>query len=152
MKSNILESKKKLNQDLVNSLCESYRISFGPCPLLQTRQRQNLIPRQCLSFILKNKFNTTYKQVGRYLGIDHSTVIHAEKQVKNRMSILDKEFVTTVNNWAVIFEKVMPDDVRTMWSTQDRIIAVLETTLLNTDSSISVLEAVLEKYREDVVK
>jgi len=68
------------------------------------------------------------------------------------MSILDKEFVTTVNNWAVIFEKVMPDDVRTMWSTQDRIIAVLETTLLNTDSSISVLEAVLEKYREDVVK
>ena len=68
------------------------------------------------------------------------------------MSILDKEFVTTVNNWAVIFEKVMPDDVRTMWSTQDRIIAVLETTLLNTDSSIAVLEAVLEKYREDVVK
>jgi predicted RNA methylase len=68
------------------------------------------------------------------------------------MSVLDKEFVTTVNNWAVIFEKVMPDDVRTMWSTQDRIIAVLETTLLNTDSSIAVLEAVLEKYREDVVK
>ena len=68
------------------------------------------------------------------------------------MSVLDKEFVTAVNNWAVIFEKVMPDDVRTMWSTQDRIIAVLETTLLNTDSSIAVLEAVLEKYREDVVK
>lgn len=86
------------------------------------------------------------------IGVDHATVIHAEKQVNDRMSVLDKGFVTAVNNWATIFEKVMPDDIRTMWSTQDRIIAVLETTLLNTDSSIAVLEAVLEKYREDVVK
>jgi len=86
------------------------------------------------------------------LGVDHATVIHAERQVKDRMSVLDKEFVIAVNNWATIFEEVMPDDIRTMWSTQDRIIAVLETTLLNTESSIAVLEEVLKKYREDVVK
>lgn len=111
-----------------------------------------VIPRQCLSFILKNKFTTTYKEVGNFLGVDHATIIHGENQVKNRMSVLDKEFVSAVNNWAAIFERVMPDDIHTMWSTQDRIVALLETTLLNTDSAVAVLEGVLEKYREGVVE
>lgn len=126
--------------------------SYGVNPLSPTKQRVVVIPRQCLSFILKNKFTTTYQEVGSYLNVNHATIIHGERQVKDRMSVLDKEFVSAVNNWATIFEKVMPDDIRTMWSTQDRIIAVLETTLLNTESAIAVLEGVLEIYRADVVE
>jgi hypothetical protein len=78
-------------------------------------------------------------------------MIWSEKKVIESLQIHDKQYVDTVNRWAVVFQEVMPNDAAQMWSIQDRVMAIMEETLLNNESKREILQELLKIYSEDVV-
>ena len=116
-----------------------------------TRRQTVIIARQCLSYILRNKVGLTYEKAGELLGKNHATIIHSEKTVKNAMEMRDHYYINAMNNWAVIFQEVMPSNAKEMWSVQDRIKSILETTLLNNTSKQELLIALAKNYGDNVV-
>lgn len=79
-------------------------------------------------------------------------MIHTEKKVLESLQIQDRQYVDTINRWAVVFQEVMPEDAAQMWSVQDRMMAIMEETLLNNKSKREILKELLKIYSEDVVK
>ena len=55
------------------------------------RLRTILFVRQIMFYILKKKYNYTYKFIGKHFGKDHSTVINNVKLIKNWISINDAQ-------------------------------------------------------------
>ena len=53
------------------------------------RYRNYVIPRQLLCFYLREKYNYKLVSIGKQLGIDHTSVIHAIKKVHEMISIND---------------------------------------------------------------
>jgi hypothetical protein len=86
------------------------------------------------------------------MGNNHATMIYSEKKVLESLQIQDRQYVDTVNRWAVVFQEVMPEDAAQMWSVQDRMMAIMEETLLNNKSKREILKELLKIYSEDVVK
>jgi chromosomal replication initiation ATPase DnaA len=84
--------------DLMNAIAEMYNIAVDEFEL-KTRKRQYLEPRQLLHWAMWNKVvknNLTLEQIGQITGgSDHATVIHSNRQVKNRIST-EREFRETV--------------------------------------------------------
>ena len=142
----------KINIQSIKSLSDHYLRLYGVNPLCQTRHRTALIPRQCLSFILRHKFNVGYSELGRLLEKNHATMIHAESRVMDALAVRDKQYVDVVNRWAVVFQDVMPRDAREMWSLQDRLRAMMEQTMLDNAAKAEILRELLKFYSEDVVK
>lgn len=56
--------------------------------------------------------------------------------------------LNVVSIWIDILENIMPNNMRVMFSTQDRIYSALESTLLNNQSKIRILQDILKKYEE----
>lgn len=141
----------QVNKQTIQRLADHYQNRYGVNPLLQTRQRTVLIPRQCLSFILKHKFDVGYSELGRLLGNNHATMMWSEKKVIDALSVYDKQYTDTVNRWAVIFQEIMPEDAAQMWSLQDRVMAMMEATMLNNKGKREILKELLKIYGDDVV-
>lgn len=78
-------------------------------------------------------------------------MIWSEKKVMDALTVQDRQYVDTVNRWAVIFQEVMPEDANQIWSLQDRMIAMMEETLLSNKSKIEILKELLKIYGDDVV-
>lgn len=79
-------------------------------------------------------------------------MIHSETKVLDALNVRDKQYVDVVNRWAVVFQDVMPKSAREMWTLQDRMRAMMEETLLETEAKVEILETLLKFYSEDVVK
>lgn len=79
-------------------------------------------------------------------------MIHSETKVLDALNVRDKQYVDVVNRWAIVFQDVMPKDAREMWTLQDRMRAMMEETLLETEAKVEILETLLKFYSEDVVK
>lgn len=56
--------------------------------------------------------------------------------------------LNVVSIWIDILENIMPNNMQVMFSTQDRIYSALESTLLNNQSKITILQDILKKYEE----
>jgi len=56
--------------------------------------------------------------------------------------------LNVVSIWIDILENIMPNNMQVMFSTQDRIYSALESTLLNHQSKIKILQDILKKYEE----
>lgn len=56
--------------------------------------------------------------------------------------------LNVVSIWIDILENIMPNNMQVMFSTQDRIYSALESTLLNNQSKIRILQDILKKYEE----
>lgn len=82
--------------DIMNALCMFYDVEskyiFG-----KKRDRPYARPRQVLCYIAKNHIpDITLKEIGRFLGRDHSTVIHSVRSVENEMSY-NQKFADEIN-------------------------------------------------------
>lgn len=75
----------------------------------------------------------------------------SEKKVIDALSVRDKQYTDTVNRWAVIFQEIMPEDAEQMWSLQDRVMAMLEETMLSNKAKRKILLDLLKIYGDDVV-
>lgn len=56
--------------------------------------------------------------------------------------------LNVVSIWIDILENIMPNNMQVMFSTQDRIYSALESTLLNNQSKVKILQDILKKYEE----
>ena len=145
--------KSKVNARNIELLSNHYQKLFGPNPLSQTRVRTVTIPRQCLLFILRHKYRVPYGELARLTGKkNHATVIHAERKVLAAMDVRDREYVDSINRWAVVFQEVIPEDADQMWSLDDRIRAMLDQSMLSDNAKLKILRSLLKTYGEDVVK
>lgn len=78
-------------------------------------------------------------------------MIWSERKVIDSLAVADKQYVDTINRWAVIFQEIMPEDASQMWSLQDRLMAMMEETLLSNKGKREVLQELLKIYGDDVV-
>lgn len=85
------------------------------------------------------------------MGNNHATMIWSERKVIDSLAVADKQYVDTINRWAVIFQEIMPEDASQMWSLQDRLMAMMEETLLSNKGKREVLQELLKIYGDDVV-
>lgn len=85
------------------------------------------------------------------MGNNHATMIWSERKVIDSLAVADKQYVDTINRWAVIFQEIMPEDASQMWSLQDRLMAMMEETLLSNKGKREVLKELLKIYGDDVV-
>lgn len=78
-------------------------------------------------------------------------MIWSERKVIDSLAVADKQYVDTINRWAVIFQEIMPEDASQMWTLQDRLMAIMEETLLSNKGKREVLQELLKIYGDDVV-
>lgn len=63
------------------------------------------LARQCLGYILTNKYGQGLSHVGRMLGVGHATIIHGNKRVSDAVYVMDKRYVQSLNFWRVVFDE-----------------------------------------------
>lgn len=50
---------------------------------IKNRYRENVMARQAVFLVLHDKCNLSYKQIGRFFNMDHSTVFHGVKKARS---------------------------------------------------------------------
>ena len=141
-------TRNPISRNSVLNLCSEYEKVTGWSPLSKTRKRTVTIPRQCLFYILRKKCGMSYSSIGQIFDCNHATVIHGSRVTENSIYIKDMDTLNVVSIWIDILENIMPNNMQVMFSTQDRIYSALESTLLNNQSKIAVLQDILKKYEE----
>lgn len=63
------------------------------------------LTRQCLGYILTNKYDQGYSHIGRLFGVGHATIIHGNKRVSDAIYVMDKRYVQCLNFWRVVFDE-----------------------------------------------
>ena len=90
----MLQNIKLSNQEKIDltimSACNLFHINKEMI-LSKSRLREVVEPRQICMFVFYKRMKMTLNQTGNIFGKDHSTVIHAVKNVKNLMEH-DEEF------------------------------------------------------------
>jgi hypothetical protein len=54
-----------------------------------------------------------------------------------------------MSNWVDIFENVMPTSIEEMFSIEERMHSILESSLLNNKSKVDLLKKIITNYEED---
>lgn len=90
----------------------------------------------------------TYSTIADLFECNHATVIHGEKMIHTQLQLKDNDTLKAMSLWIDILENIMPDNAQVMFTTEDRILSTLESTLLNTPSKIAILKEVIKKYTE----
>lgn len=87
-------------RDVVSAVARDFGFTFadlvGGC-----RLRPIMLARRTAAFVL-HKRGSSFPQVGRWLGVDHSTVIHAVRQFEQH---------ATPDMWAVAERYILPSEV-----------------------------------------
>ncbi len=83
---NVLQTKQKVSpEDAVGAILKYY--SLGKKQLLGScRAKQYSQPRQILMYLLRTQLSLPYEEVGRFVGRDHSTVMHAVEKIAQMAS------------------------------------------------------------------
>ena len=90
--------------DIMTAVCNYYKVESRHI-FSKKRDRPYARPRQIICYIAKFHIpDVTMKGIGRYLGRDHSTVIHSVRSVADEMSY-NKRFEMEVNEIIEILKK-----------------------------------------------
>ena len=85
---------------------QRYEQEYDINPLQKTRQRNILIPRQTLFFILNTKFHIHFQTLSDWTGWDRSIGYHSVEQVQNGIDVRDAMYVDEINKWALVFKSM----------------------------------------------
>ena len=140
--------RKRLMESTLAHLVASYKSQYNLNPLENTRRESVIIARQCLSFILHQKYKQSPSHLGRMIGKDHATILHSTKVVNNALEWSDVQYVDEINKWSTIFDDVMPNSHETKEELVDTIHHILQNSMLNKKSKEAVLDTVLGKINE----
>lgn len=139
-----MESKRIMESTLAH-LVANYKSQYNLNPLEETRRESVIIARQCLLFILHQKYKQSPSHLGRMVNKNHATILHCTKVVTNALEWSDVQYVDEINKWSTIFDDVMPNSHETKEELVDTIHHILQNSMLNKKSKKSVLDMVLEK-------
>ena len=87
-------------------LVKQYEIEYAVNPLQNTRQRNVLIPRQTLFFLLNTKFHIHFQTLSEWSGWDRSIGYHSVNKVNLGIECKDALYIDEINKWAVIFKSM----------------------------------------------
>ncbi len=72
-------------KEIVNTVADYYEL-YPEKLFLKTRTRSVVKARQVSMYIIREITGKPFQEVGRYFNLDHATVLHSVKTVKNEMS------------------------------------------------------------------
>ena len=96
----------RMTKNIFERLVQRYEQEFDVNPLQKTRQRNVLIPRQTLFFILNTKFHIHFQTLSDWTGWDRSIGYHSVEQVQNGIDVRDAMYVDEINKWALVFKSM----------------------------------------------
>ena len=140
-----------INHDTFQQLVASYELMNSIDLMSKSREQRIVIPRQCLLYILHKKYNQTVIHLGELADKNHATILHSSKVVKKEMAWRNMKYLDAVNNWAEIFDEVMPKNEETIKDMTDKIVNILTGTMLSESSKKQVLTNVRKKISKDSV-
>lgn len=76
---------------------------------------------------------------------DHATVIHSCKVLDNALHWRDVKYIEAINNWAKVFDDIIPNSQQTKEELSDKITYELLSTMLSDESKMAVLDMAREK-------
>lgn len=91
----------------------------------------------------------TFQSIGVLFNQNHATAVNSCRIVGEMLEFKNWDYIECMANWVDIFENVMPTSSEEMFSLEERIHSMLESTLLNTSSKVDILKNVLKNYEVD---
>lgn len=93
----------RMTKKVFERIVERYVTEYDVNPLQKTRQRNVLVPRQTLFYILNTKFHIHFQTLSDWTGWDRSIGYHSVEQVNNGLDIKSAEYTDEINKWALVF-------------------------------------------------
>lgn len=104
--NNLQENKINLQSGrLISKLVEDYEKKHGVNVLRKRRDRELVVPRQCLGLILNKKFRFTLHRTGRLLNCNHATIINGNNKVMFGIEAMYSDYIDAMLNWKLIFDE-----------------------------------------------
>lgn len=140
-----------ISRDTFQQLVASYELMNSIDLMSKSREQRIVIPRQCLLYILHKKYNQTVIHLGELADKNHATILHCSKVVEREIAWRNMKYLDAINNWAEIFEEVMPKNQETINDLSEKITMMLLGTMLSDSSKNKVLTEVRKKISKHSV-
>lgn len=144
----------RMTMPIFERLVQKYEEEFALNPLQKTRQRDVLVPRQTLFYILNTKFHIHYATLSNWSGWDRTVMYHSCTMVDDMLSVNDAHYVDEINKWSLVFKAMdgyinvtSKQRIDESISTEANIIRLLED--FDTDTAREILTNVLSTLRYD---
>ena len=96
----------KMTKPIFKRLVDQYREEFEVNPLRYTRQRNVLVPRQTLFYILNTKFHIHFQTLSEWTGWDRTVMYNSYRAVENAIHTKDSHYIDEINKWKLIFDSL----------------------------------------------
>ena len=91
----------------------------------------------------------TLQSIGRLFNQNHAIAVNSCKVVSEMLEVRNWDYIDCMSNWVDIFENVMPTSIEEMFSIEERMHSILESSLLNNRSKVDLLKKIITNYEED---
>lgn len=146
MKQSILHPRMLITTSTFHQLLASYELRWQLNPLKKSRLRSVVTARQCLSFILKQRFDLRSTEIGRLLGQDHATQLYAHKNVKDMIDVRNEHYLSEIVKWADVFDEILPNNELSGSIVTDRVRMTLDSLVSDRNVSKKILEDLIKEY------
>lgn len=146
MKQSILHPRMLITTSTFHQLLSSYELRWQLNPLKKSRLRSVVTARQCLSFILKQRFDLRSTEIGRLLGQDHATQLYAHKNVKDMIDVRNEHYLSEIVKWADVFDEILPNNELSGSIVTDRVRMTLDSLVSDRNVSKKILEDLIKEY------
>ena len=146
MKQSILHPRMLITTSTFHQLLSSYELRWQLNPLKKSRLRSVVTARQCLSFILKQRFDLRSTEIGRLLGQDHATQLYAHKNVKDMIDVRNEHYLSEIVKWADVFDEILPNNELSGSIVTDRVRMTLDSLVSDRNVSKKILEGLIKEY------
>ena len=146
MKQSILHPRMLITKSTFHQLLVSYELRWQLNPLKKSRLRSVVTARQCLSFILKQRFDLRSTEIGRLLGQDHATQLYAHKNVKDMIDVRNEHYLSEIVKWADVFDEILPNNELSGSIVTDRVRMTLDSLVSDRNVSKKILEDLIKEY------
>ena len=146
MKQSILRPNQLITTSIFRQLLASYEEKWQMNPMQRNRLRSVVTARQCLSFILKQRFELGSSQIGALLGQDHATQIYASRNVSDMIDIRNENYLREIVKWSEVFDEILPDNALSESIVIERVRMVLDSSVIDGKVSKKILEKLIEEY------
>ena len=91
----------------------------------------------------------TLQSIGSLFGQNHATAVNSCRVASNMLEVKNWDYIDCMANWVDIFENVMPTSIEEMFSVEERMYSIIESSLLNNQSKIDLLNKMIKNYEVD---
>lgn len=115
----------------------------------KTRKGNVMFARQLIMYFCKEKEEGTLQQIGDHFGLDHATVLHAIKTIKNYIET-DKIKRIKIEYYTKLIDKILVlaakgNDIKKKLAPLEKEISQLETRVVNLSVQLMFLKSGLNK-------